>query len=61
MLTKLEIIEIGDELGVILPEEILASLGVREGDEIVAEIVPGGCLLKATSKGATQNRPFSPS
>ena len=32
---KTEIIEINDDLGIILPEEILQSLNLRIGDDIV--------------------------
>ena len=41
----LKVIPIGDELGVILPQEILDFLGVRPGDEIDIEETPEGFLL----------------
>ncbi|MGA9794771.1 MAG: hypothetical protein WBQ17_04460 [Rhizomicrobium sp.] len=36
MSVKLEVVEIGDELGVISADELAASVGAKQGDTIVA-------------------------
>ncbi len=42
----LKVRKIGNSLGVVLPKETLAQLGVGEGDELIATKAPGGevCL-----------------
>ena len=42
---KLELIEIGDSLGAILPDELLARLGLKAGDELRAAETPDGYIL----------------
>lgn len=42
---KLELIEIGDSLGAILPHELLARLDLKAGDEIRATESPDGYIL----------------
>ncbi|MFC7459843.1 AbrB/MazE/SpoVT family DNA-binding domain-containing protein [Hydrogenophaga defluvii] len=42
----MKLIEVGDSLGVILPEEVLASLNVTVGDSLyVTELTSGGYNL----------------
>ena len=41
----LELIEIGDSVGVILPPELLALLKLGEGDELLCTEIPNGVLL----------------
>ncbi len=38
MTVTVEIIKIGDELGFILPDEVIDSMGLSVGDEIVIHI-----------------------
>jgi len=42
---RLTLIEIGDSLGAILPDELLAQLGLKAGDELCAAEAPGGYIL----------------
>lgn len=51
MVVKLEIIEIGAELGVILPPEILDALEVKEGDTLLATVEENSILLKKDQDG----------
>ncbi|HYM17433.1 MAG TPA: hypothetical protein VEU06_02615 [Micropepsaceae bacterium] len=44
----LKIVQIGDSLGIILPDEVLADLHVKEGDELVLTGAPGGYRLMAS-------------
>ena len=44
--TSLEIIKIGSSAGVILPEDLLAYLGVGEGDMLSIFSTPGGITLR---------------
>jgi putative addiction module antidote len=47
MMKSLELIEVGDALGVILPEEVIAKLQVGLGDEIyLTETANGFALTK---------------
>ena len=45
MAATTKIIEIGDSLGIILPEEMLARLKVQEGDALDLSEIPGGIEL----------------
>jgi len=45
VVVKLELIAIGDSLGVALPEEVLARLKVRVGDFLVLTEAPDGFLI----------------
>lgn len=40
----LKVRRIGNSLGVVLPKDVLAQLGVGEGDELIATAAPGGEL-----------------
>jgi putative addiction module antidote len=40
----LKVRRIGNSLGVVLPKETLAQLGVGEGDELIVTRMPGGVL-----------------
>ena len=42
-----KIIEIGDDLGIILPEEMLARFELAVGDTIYLKEIPGGIELTA--------------
>ena len=42
---KLEIKKIGNSTGLILPKELLARLGLEQGDELVVSEVPHGITL----------------
>lgn len=47
---ELKILKVGDSLGVVLPEEALAILNVREGDSLTATDAADGSLrLTATN------------
>jgi putative addiction module antidote len=39
---KLEIKKIGNSTGLILPKELLARLGLEQGDEVIVTEAPGG-------------------
>ena len=39
---KLQLKKIGNSTGLILPKELLARLGLQEGDELVVSETPGG-------------------
>ena len=47
MTSELEIVTIGDSLGILLPEEVLQRLGVEIGDTLSIAEVPGGIQLSA--------------
>jgi len=42
---KLTLIQVGDEIGLVLPSELLSSLGARLGDSLEAVETPNGLLL----------------
>ena len=44
---ELKVTQIGNSLGIILPKEILAKLGVAKGDSLFAVPDPEGCSLTA--------------
>jgi hypothetical protein len=44
-MSKLELIDVEGEPGVVLPEQILSRLGATLGDELVLVEVPPGYLL----------------
>ena len=46
---KLEIRKFGDKTGIILPAELLAQLGLAQGDDLVATIGPDCTLQLARS------------
>jgi len=46
-MVELKLIPVGDDVGVVLPPELLESLGVREGDTLDAIMTPNGLLLTA--------------
>jgi putative addiction module antidote len=46
---KLKLIQVGDEVGVALPSELLDSLGARNGDTLDAVVTPDGLLITAGS------------
>ncbi len=43
---KLEIKKIGNSTGLILPKELLARLGLEQGDEVVVTEMPDGFAVK---------------
>jgi putative addiction module antidote len=43
---KLELKRIGNSTGLILPKELLARLGLEQGDSVVASETPEGLMLK---------------
>lgn len=45
MARTLEVIEIGDEVGVVIPDEILSRWQRREGDRIYLTETDGGFIL----------------
>jgi putative addiction module antidote len=49
----LELTEIGDSLGVILPPEALTKLGLGVGDTVYATAIPDGLALTAVDPAAT--------
>lgn len=46
-MTTLKVTAIGNSLGVILPREVLARLGVEKGDQLHLLATPGGIELTA--------------
>jgi antitoxin component of MazEF toxin-antitoxin module len=46
----LKVRKIGDGVGLILPEEVLAHLGVQIGDSLEVETTTHGILLRALRK-----------
>lgn len=49
---KCEIVEIGEGLGIILPDDALKHLGVKPGDDVVIRL-KGGTALIESHKNAT--------
>ncbi len=43
---KLEIKKIGNSTGLILPKELLARLGLEQGDEVIVTETPDGFAVK---------------
>jgi antitoxin component of MazEF toxin-antitoxin module len=54
MINRLKVVKAGDSAGVILPEELLAHLGVIVGDEVAVRETPNDLVLVAP--GADANR-----
>jgi len=48
-MTELKLTGIGDSVGVILPGELLAKLGVQKGDTLYAVETPDGVRLTASN------------
>ena len=48
---KLKLIKIGNSMGVILPKEVLAKLGVEAGDSIDLSDTPGGIQIRRHDGG----------
>ena len=46
-MSTLQVVQIGNELGVILPPELLTRLKVQMGDHVFVSISPDGVLLTA--------------
>jgi putative addiction module antidote len=44
---EVKLIPVGDDVGVVLPPELLENLGVHEGDTLDATWTPNGVLLTA--------------
>jgi len=49
----LTVMQIGDELAIPLPEEVLARLGVGVGDILHATVTPNGLLLTTSDPGTS--------
>jgi antitoxin component of MazEF toxin-antitoxin module len=49
---SLELIEVGEEVGMIFPQELLTTLQVGLGDDIELTPTEGGFLLRSNSSGA---------
>lgn len=45
MAMKLKLIAVGDSTGLVLPDELLAKLGVRQGDDLHVLETPDGVRL----------------
>lgn len=43
---RIEIVEIGNELGMILPDEVLTRLGVKAGDDVSLVERAGGLYIE---------------
>lgn len=55
---RIEIIEIGDELGMILPDEVLTRLGVKAGDDVfLVERASGLHLERKAAEDVHGTRP----
>lgn len=46
-MTALKVTDVGDSVGVILPNELLVKLGVQKGDTLYAVEMPDGLRLTA--------------
>jgi bifunctional DNA-binding transcriptional regulator/antitoxin component of YhaV-PrlF toxin-antitoxin module len=46
MMKMVKLIGVGDETGIVLPDEVLAVLGVQEGDSIDLVDLPDGVELR---------------
>ena len=44
-MTKLEIIEVDGEAAIILPEEMISTLGLKEGDILIASSADGALTI----------------
>jgi putative addiction module antidote len=53
---KLQLKKIGNSTGLILPKELLARLGLEEGDALVVSETPDGLNLHITKGDATFER-----
>ncbi len=49
---RVTLIEIGDEVGFIFPDEFTAKWNLRDGDIIEADVEPGAVLLKLPAQMA---------
>jgi antitoxin component of MazEF toxin-antitoxin module len=56
MSTALQIIQIGDELGVILPDELIESMGLQVDDVVVLTPSTDGVALEFIRKPVGGNR-----
>lgn len=56
---QVEIIAIDDQLGFLVPHEILDQYKIGVGDELLMKEIPGGCLL--TKKEYSGNSETEPS
>lgn len=54
----LTVMQIGDELAIPLPDEVLARMGVGVGDILHATVTPKGLLLTTSDPGTSH--PSSP-
>jgi putative addiction module antidote len=52
MITRLKVVKAGNSAGVILPEELLAHLGVTVGDEVAVRETLNGIVLVAPATDA---------
>jgi len=56
MVSRVEIIEVGDELGIVLPEGALQHLNARIGDEVILVERAGGFkILRRPSEPPAQD------
>ncbi len=44
---KLKIIEVGEELGIVFPDEMIEAMGLKEGSTIIAIPEAGGIRFEA--------------
>ncbi len=51
MRSNTQIIEIGDSLGILLPEDFVSRFGLKDGDTILAIKEPGGFRLVPQGQG----------
>ncbi|WP_310451760.1 hypothetical protein [Sulfuritalea sp.] len=59
-MTRLELIDVEGELGVLLPDEVLSRLGVMAGGELVLAETPSGYLLTAAKPAPEGKAPLVP-
>ena len=57
-MTKLELIDVEGELGVVLPEQMLSRLGATLGDELVLVETSPGYLLTAAKRASDGSDSF---
>ncbi len=50
MIAALKIIKVGKSAGILLPDEVLAQLNAKIGDELEVVLTPGGIAIKAKQR-----------
>lgn len=54
-----ELVSVGESVGLILPPDVLAKLGVGVGDTVFISETPEGCLVTLSEPGVTGTMDFA--